>query len=159
MNGLPGAEDRLLAAGIRLPSAAPKPIGCFANVVVHDGLAWVSGQGPVHADGSLERGKVGGDVDIEAAREHARLVGVNILAALRACIGSLDRVERVIRLQGLVNSTPDFERHPFVIDGASQLMGEVFGEGGVHSRTSLGVASLPNNITVEIDGVFAVRRA
>jgi len=151
------AEDRLVEAGITLPSAPPKPIGSFANVVVHDGMAWVSGQGPVQADGSLECGKVGSDVDIVEARKHARLVGTNILSALRSAIGSLDRVERVIKLQGLVNCTPDFERHPNVIDGASELMGEVFGEDGVHSRTSYGVASLPNNITVEIDGVFALK--
>ncbi len=150
-------ERRLAEAGIDLPSAPPDPIGCFRNVIVHGGLAWVSGQGPIHPDGRPERGKVGLDVSAEAARNHARLVGLNILSALRSSITDLDRVERVVRLQGLVNAVPDFERHPFVIDGASELMGEVFGEDGIHGRTSFGVASLPNNITVEIDGVFALR--
>ncbi|MXZ50709.1 MAG: RidA family protein, partial [Rhodobacteraceae bacterium] len=89
---------------------------------------------------------------------HARLVGLNILSALRLVIGDLEQVERVIKLQGLVNASPDFERHSFVIDGASELMKEVFGERGVHARTSFGVSSLPNNITVEIDGVFALRQ-
>jgi len=149
-------ERRLVEAGIDLPEAPPHPIGCFRNVIVHAGLAWVSGQGPVHPDGRLERGKVGLDVTVEDARTHARLVGLNILSALRSAIGDLDRVERVLRLQGLVNAMPDFEQHPFVIDGASELMGEVFGEKGIHGRTSFGVGSLPNNITVEIDGVFAL---
>lgn len=150
-------EERLRQAGIDLPGSPPEPIGRFRNVVVHAGLAWVSGQGPVHADGRLERGKVGLDVAAESAKAHARLVGVNILAALRSALGELDRVERVVRLQGLVNAVPGFERHPFVMDGASELMGEAFGERGVHCRTSFGVGSLPNNITVEIDGVFALR--
>lgn len=150
-------ETRLEHAGIRLPDAPPQPIGCFRNVIVHAGLAWVSGQGPVHPDGRLETGKVGGGVSPEAARRHARLVGLNILSALRGALGDLDRIERVIRLQGLVNAVPEFERHPYVIDGASELMAEVFGEAGVHGRTSFGVGSLPNNITVEIDGVFALR--
>ena len=151
------SEMRLAEAGIDLPQAAPEPIGSFRNVVVHGDMAWVSGQGPVHADGRLERGKVGQDVTPELAREHARLVAMNILAALRGALGDLDRVERVIKLQGLVNAVPDFEQHPFVIDGASELMAEAFGDAGVHGRTSFGVGSLPNNITVEIDGVFALK--
>lgn len=150
-------EERLVEAGIDLPALPPEPIGCFRNVIVHAGLAWVSGQGPIHADGRLERGKVGLEVTAEVARAHARLVGLNLLAALRSSIGNLDRVERVVRLQGLVNAMPNFERHPFVIDGASELMVEVFGERGIHGRTSFGVGSLPNNITVEIDGVFALK--
>lgn len=151
------SEKRLLEAGIDLPEAPPEPIGCFRNVIVHAGLAWVSGQGPIHSDGRLERGKVGLEVTAASARAHARLVGLNLLAALRTAVGDLDRVERVVRLQGLVNAVPNFEQHPFVIDGASELMGEVFGDQGIHGRTSFGVASLPNNITVEIDGVFALK--
>lgn len=150
-------EKRLAAAGISLPEAPPEPIGCFRNVIVHAGLAWVSGQGPIHPDGRLERGKVGPDLTAETARTHARLVGLNMLSALRAAVGDLDGIERVVKLHGLVNATPDFERHPFVIDGASELMVEVFGEHGIHARTSFGVESLPNNITVEIDGVFAIK--
>ena len=141
-----------------LPKVPPEPIGCFRNVILHGGLAWVSGQGPIHPDGYLERGKVGVNITAETARMHARLVGLNILSALRLVIGDLGQVERVIKLQGLVNASPDFERHSFVIDGASELMKEVFGERGIHARTSFGVSSLPNNITVEIDGVFALRQ-
>ncbi|MCY4185883.1 MAG: RidA family protein [Rhodobacteraceae bacterium] len=141
-----------------LPNLPPEPIGCFRNVILHGGLAWVSGQGPIHPDGCLERGKVGVNITAEAARKHARLVGLNIVSALRLVIGDLGQIDRVVKLQGLVNSSPDFERHSFVIDGASELMKEVFGERGIHARTSFGVSSLPNNITVEIDGVFALRQ-
>lgn len=159
MSATTSFEKRLTAAGINLPETPPEPIGCFRNVIVHAGLAWVSGQGPIHPDGRLERGKVGSDLTAETARTHARLVGLNILSALCAAVGNLDQVERVIKLHGLVNAVPDFERHPFVIDGASELMVEAFGEHGLHGRTSFGVGSLPNNITVEIDGVFAIKSA
>jgi enamine deaminase RidA (YjgF/YER057c/UK114 family) len=157
MSSTPSFEKQLAAAGINLPEAPPEPVGCFRNVNVHAGLAWVAGQGPIHPDGRRECGKVGSDVTAETARGHARLVGLNILSALRAALGDLDQIERVVKLHGLVNAVPDFERHPFVIDGASELMAEVFGDHGVHARTSIGVGSLPFNITVEIDAVFAVR--
>lgn len=147
-------EARITRAGLRLPSAAPEPIGAFSNLRAHRGLLYVSGQGPVLADGTLMRGKVGVDVTAEEARDHARLVALNILAAVRHQLGSLDAVVGVVKLLGLVNSTPEFERHPFVIDGASQLFHEVFGEGGVHARSSFGVASLPNQITVEIEAIL-----
>ena len=147
-------EARLIAAGITLPDLPPEPIGAFANVRRSGNLLFVSGQGPVRADGSLCQGKVGLDVTAETAREHAELVARNILAALRAHTGGLDGVAGVVKLTGLVNATPDFERHPFVIDGASELMAQVFGPPGVHARTSLGVGSLPNRITVEIEAIF-----
>ncbi|MFB9224548.1 RidA family protein [Paracoccus cavernae] len=150
-------EDKLAAAAIALPDHPPKPIGAFVNVRLHRELAYVSGQGPIEFDGSLKCGKVGDDVTAEVAREHARLVGLNILAALRAELGSLDRVKSVVKLLGLVNATPEFLRHPFVIDGASDLMAEVFGSAGQHARSAFGVASLPNNITVEIEAIFEIR--
>lgn len=156
---LASVEERLREHGIHLPSAPPTPIGAFANVVVHAGLAWVSGQGPAHPDGRLETGKVGRDVSPEVARTHARTVGLNMLAALHGALGDLNRIERVVKLHGLVNAVDTFQHHPFVIDGASELMIQVFGETGVHARTSFGVSSLPNGITVEIDGVFALRPA
>jgi Putative translation initiation inhibitor, yjgF family len=150
-------EMRVRRSRLELPDAAPDPIGAFTNVRRHGSMLYVSGQGPVMADGRLMTGKVGDDVSAEEAREHARLVGVNILAAVRASLGSLDRVDGVVKLLGLVNATPDFERHPFVIDGASELMSEVFGEGGVHARSAFGVGSLPNRITVEIEAIFALK--
>lgn len=147
-------SQRLAALGVDLPPAAPTPIGAFCNVRRTGNLLYVSGQGPVLADGTLLRGKVGADVSAEEAREHARLVAVNILGALRDAMGSLDNVAGVVKLLGLVNASPDFERHPFVIDGASLLLAEVFGEAGAHARSAFGVGSLPNNITVEIEAIF-----
>lgn len=147
-------EARLIAAGITLPDHPPSPIGAFANVREAGGLIYVSGQGPVRSDGTLLRGKVGHDVDAETARDHAELVGINILAALRAHFGTLDRVGGAVKLLGLVNATPDFENHPFVIDGASNLLRLIFGPGGVHSRSAFGAGSLPNRITVEIEAIF-----
>lgn len=149
-------ETRLAGLGIALPDSAPSPIGSFCNVRVSGGMIYVSGQGPVWADGSLVRGKVGSEISAEDARDHARLVAINILTALRDSLGSLDRVGGVVKLLGLVNAEPDFERHPFVIDGASDLLAEVFGEAGVHARSAFGVGSLPNRIPVEIEAIFEV---
>lgn len=147
-------EGRLGALGLTLPGQAPSPIGAFTNVRMAGGMAYVSGQGPVEADGTLRRGKVGSEVSAEEARDHARLVAVNILAALRDRLGTLDRVRGVVKLLGMVNADADFERHPFVIDGASNLLAEVFGPEGVHARSAFGVGSLPNRITVEIEAIF-----
>lgn len=155
---LPGTiAERLAGLDIELPAMAPTPIGAFCNVRQARGLAFVSGQGPVLPDGTLLRGKVGADVDAETARDHARLVAINILATLRDHLGGLDRVAGVVKLLGLVNATPDFERHPHVIDGASTLLADIFGADGIHARSAFGVASLPNNITVEIEAVFELR--
>mgnify|MGYP000879287302 FL=1 len=153
-------EARLAALGIVLPQAAPRPIGAFRNLRRHGDSLYVSGQGPVTADGTLLRGKVGTEVSADEARAHARLVAINILAVLRDEFGSLDAIGGVVKLTGLVNADPDFEAHPHVIDGASEVMHQVFGEAGVHARTSIGVGSLPNRITVEIEAVFelATRR-
>lgn len=149
-------ETRLAALGITLPKTAPTPIGSFRNVRRSGDMIYVSGQGPVRADGTLIRGKVGSEVTAEEAREHAKLVAVNILSALRDAFGSLDRVGGVVKLLGLVNADPDFERHPFVIDGASDLLAEIFGEAGIHARSSFGVGSLPNRISVEIEAIFEI---
>ncbi len=149
-------EARLARLGICLPKLAPSPIGRFCNVRRTGSLLFVSGQGPLDADGKLHTGKVGDDVTAEAAREHAKLVAVNILAALKEHLGNLDSVSGVIKLLGLVNAAPDFARHPFVIDGASELFSEVFGRNGVHARSAIGAASLPNQITVEIEAVFEI---
>ncbi|MCY4007969.1 MAG: RidA family protein [Rhodobacteraceae bacterium] len=149
-------ETRLAQLGLQLPDLPPEPIGAFCNVRIHNDLAYVSGQGAVTSDGKLLCGKVGADVDADTARVHAKLVAVNMLASLRAELGSLDKVTGVIKLLGLVNATADFERHPYVIDGASTLLAEIFGIRGVHARSSFGVGSLPNQITVEIEGIFSL---
>ena len=147
-------ETRLAAMGLSLPDRAPDPIGSFCNVREAGGLLYVSGQGPVDDAGVLSTGVVGVDVGLERAKADARLVALNILAALRSHCGSLDRVGGVVKLMGLVNAAPDFMEHAAVIDEASNLIAQVFGPGGVHARTSFGVGSLPNRITVEIDGIF-----
>jgi enamine deaminase RidA (YjgF/YER057c/UK114 family) len=153
-----GPEGRLRASGLSLPELAPKPIGAFKNVRQVGALVFVSGQGPVLPDGTLKCGKVGLDVSDEEARGHARLVAINILSALRAHMGSLDKITGVVKLLGMVNAVPDFANHPYVIDGASELLTEVFGaEDGVHARSAFGVGSLPNQITVEIEAVFESR--
>lgn len=146
-------EARLRSAGIELPELPPSPIGAFANARRSGGLIYVSGQGPIRADGSPIRGKVGLDITADEARGHAELVARNILAVLRTVEGGLDGVAGVVKLVGLVNATPEFDRHSHVIDGASDLFARVFGTGGVHARTSFGVSSLPNGITVEIEAI------
>lgn len=147
-------EARLRALGLALPAGAPAPIGAFRNLRRTGAIVHVSGQGPVTEDGTLMRGKVGEDVTTEAARAHARLVALNILAVLRNELGSLDAVGGVVKLLGFVNATPDYEAHPEVIDGASELFHQIFGEAGAHARSSFGVGSLPNRITVEIEATF-----
>jgi len=154
VSDLASHEDRLSAHRFELPQAAPTPIGAFRNLRRIGRCVYVSGQGPVEADGTLLRGKVGDDVSTEQARGHARLVALNILAVLRDEFGSLDAIAGVVKLLGLVNAVPDYEDHPTVIDGASEIMHMVFGEAGSHARTSFGVGSLPNRITVEIEAVF-----
>jgi enamine deaminase RidA (YjgF/YER057c/UK114 family) len=154
----PSPETRLASLGLVLPKAAPAPIGAFRNLRIHAGTIYVSGQGPVLPDGTLIRGRVGDDITPQDATGHARLVGLNMLAVLRDEFGTLDRIGGVVKLLGFVNAIPGFERHPEVIDGASRLMHEIFGEAGIHARSSLGVESLPNNIPVEIEGIFELKR-
>lgn len=149
-----GPEAQLALMGITLPAGAPTPIGAFCNVRAAAGLLFVSGQGPVTGTGAASIGTVGLDVPLSKACEDARLVALNILSAVRAHCGSLDEVAGVVKLTGLVNAASTFADHPAVIDGASTLIAEVFGPRGVHARTSYGVASLPNRITVEIDAIF-----
>lgn len=145
-------EVRLSRLGLKLP-AVPTPIGSFCNIRQSGNLLYVSGQGPLLQDGSLASGKVGADVTAEQARGHAERAGLVILAALRERCGSLDSIIGIVKLLGLVNATPEFDRHPFVIDGASELLSKVFGHEGVHARSAFGVSSLPNQITVEIEAI------
>ena len=112
---------------------------------------YLSGKGPRRPDGSRPSGKVGAGVTVEDAREHARIAGLNLLAVLKTELGSLDRVKQVVKLFGMVNAAPDFERHPDVIDACSQLLIDVFGHRGQHARSAIGVGSLPGNMTVEIE--------
>lgn len=148
--------SNLTAMGLILPAIPPSPIGAFCNLREHNGCLYVSGQGPIEADGTAHIGRVGLDVTAEEAREHAQLVALNILAVVRDHLGDLSRVGSILKILGLVNSVPEFDRHPFVIDGASELFHGVFGPDGVHARSAFGVASLPNRITVEIEAILTV---
>lgn len=149
-------HERLRTLGLGLVQV-PKPIGNFRNCKRVGDLLYISGQGPVEANGFLHRGKVGEDVTVEEAYEHARLTGLNLLSVLAEASGGLDRVSQVVKLLGLVNAVPDFTEHPQVINGCSDLFVSVFGEAGEHARSSVGVGSLPNNITVEIEAIFELR--
>lgn len=149
-------EERLSALGLELPELPPSPVGNFANAVLIGSLLYVSGQGPVTADGRAMTGKVGGDVGVAEAYQHARLAGLNLLAVARQQTGELSAVRRVVKLFGMVNAAPDFAEHPKVINGCSDLLTEVFGPRGIHARSAVGMGSLPNNITVEIEAIFEI---
>ncbi len=145
-------EARLKDLGIEL--AAPRgPAGAYRPVVIDHGLAWLSGQGPIDPEGNAIRGSVPDEVSMERAIEAARWTGVNALAMLRAEIGSLDRVERIVKITGYVCAAPGFTEHPKVIDGFSTLMVDVFGDAGRAARAAVGVATLPFGLVVEIDMV------
>jgi enamine deaminase RidA (YjgF/YER057c/UK114 family) len=148
------AEQRIVELKLELPPA-PKPVAVYRPVVVVGGLAYVSGHGPLKPDKSLITGRVGADLDLVAGKAAARQVGLAILATLRNELGSLDRVRRLIKVLGMVNSTPDFRDHPAVINGCSELFAEVFGnENGIGARSAVGMGSLPGNIAVEIEAIF-----
>ena len=150
-------EARLAELGIALPPVAA-PAFDYVPAVVHGGLVWISGQLPRAADGSLPHlGRLGEDVDLETARKAAELCALQALAALRAAAGSLDRVERAIKVTGFVASAPGVVEQPKVIDAASNLLGKVFGEAGRHARSAVGVAMLPRGVPVEIEFVFALK--
>ena len=148
------AEDRLSELGLELPPA-PKPAGVYKPVVVVGNMAYVSGHGPVMNDGNMITGRVGAELDLEAGNAAARQVGLTILATLRRELGSLDKVWRLIKSLGMVNATPDFQQHPAVINGYSELMADVFGpDDGVGGRSAVGMGSLPGGISVEIEAIF-----
>ena len=150
-------EARLQDLGIELPEVSA-PLASYVPVMVHGDLAFVSGQLPFF-DGELVTGTLGKDVDMDRAIAAARACGLMILAQLRAEIGSLDKVQRVVKLGGFVASTPDFTDQHKVVNGASDLMAEVFGDNGVHARAAVGVPSLPVGAAVEVDAVIALGSA
>jgi enamine deaminase RidA (YjgF/YER057c/UK114 family) len=152
-----GAEERLKALGIELP-AAPKPIAVYVPAVRVGNLLFVSGTGPMKPDGTMIRGKVGGDLSLADGQAAARLVGLNALSTVRATLGSLDSVVRLVKTLGMVNCVPTFGDQPKVVNGFSELMVQVFGEAnGKGARSAVGMGSLPNNIAVEIEAIFEVR--
>ncbi len=148
------AESRLVELNLVLPPA-PKPVAVYKSVVVLGNTAYVSGHGPVRTDGSLIQGVVGRDLDLDAGKAAARQVGLAILATLRTQLGSLDKVRRVVKTLGMVNSAPDFYDHPKVINGCSELFAEVWGpDNGIGARSAVGMGPLPGNIAVEIEVIF-----
>ena len=151
------AEAKLAELGLTLPAAAA-PVAAYVPVVVTGGLAYVSGQ-VSFVDGVLVKGRLGGDVSLEQGIAAAQGCGLMILAQLKAALGSLDRVERVVKLGAFINSTADFTDQPKVANGASELMVAVFGEAGKHARAAVGVPSLPLGCAVEVDAIVAVRPA
>lgn len=151
------ADAAFAKLGLELPPA-PKPLGVYKPFLIVGNQVFVSGHGTVQSDGSLIIGKVGVDMDAEAAKDAARQVGLAILATLKQNLGSFNKIKRVIKVLGMVNATPDFERHPFVINGCSELFAAVFGlDAGVGVRSAVGMGSLPDNIPVEIEAIFELK--
>lgn len=151
------ADEKLAQFKDELPPA-PKPMGVYKPLVIVGNMAYASGHGPLHPDGSLTKGRVGADLDQQAGYAAARQTGLAILATLQAQLGSLDRVARVIKVLGMVNCTADFEQHPAVINGCSELFAEVFGDdAGVGARSAVGMGSLPGNIPVEVEAIFELK--
>lgn len=151
------AEARLEQLRLQLPPA-PKPAGVYKPLLVLGNLAYASGHGPFKPDGSLVVGRVGLDLDLAAGKAAARLTGLAILASLRQVLGSLDRVDQVVKVLGMVNCTPEFREHPQVINGCSELFAEIWGpDKGVGARSAVGLGSLPGNIAVEVEAVFSIK--
>jgi enamine deaminase RidA (YjgF/YER057c/UK114 family) len=145
------ADARFEELNLELPPA-PKPVGVYKPIVVVGNLAYLSGHGPLRPDKSLITGKVGADLSLEEGKLAARQVGLALLATLKAQLGSLTRVRRVVKVLGMVNAVADFQEHPTVINGASELFAAVWGpDDGVGARSAVGMGSLPSNMAVEIE--------
>lgn len=151
-----GFDERISELGLELPPA-PKPAGTYRPVVQVGQTIYVSGHGPLRTDRTLIEGKVGADLDLQGGVDAARQVGLTMLATLKDHLGSLDKIGRLIKVLGMVNSTPDFREHPKVINGFSDLMVEVFGDDGKAARSAVGMGSLPGNIAVEIEAIFELK--
>jgi enamine deaminase RidA (YjgF/YER057c/UK114 family) len=148
------AEAKLVELKLQLPPM-PKPGGVYKPVVVVGNMAYVSGHVSLKPDGSIMTGRVGADVDQEGGKKAAEAAGLAILATLRANLGSLDRVKRVIKTLGMVNCTPEFTNHPEVINGCSELWKNIWGDDhGVGARSAVGMGSLPRNTTIEVEAIF-----
>jgi enamine deaminase RidA (YjgF/YER057c/UK114 family) len=151
-----GADARIAELKLILPPP-PKPVATYVPCVQVKELVYVSGHGPLRPDKTLVCGRVGADMTEEQGKEAARVVGLAVLASLRNYLGSLDRVVRLVKVLGMINAAPDFQNHPAVINGFSDLMVEVFGESGKGARSAVGMGSLPGNIAVEVEAIFEVR--
>lgn len=151
------AEQKLAELKLELPPA-PKAMGVYRPIVIVGDTAYLSGHVPLLPDGSMLQGAVGDDVDQQAGYDAARQVGLVMLSTLRESLGSLDRIERIVKTFGVVNCTSEFTAHPAVINGFSDLMAEIFGpEQGVGARSAVGANSLPAGITVEVEAIFRIK--
>jgi enamine deaminase RidA (YjgF/YER057c/UK114 family) len=149
----PDIDLRIIELGLLLPTA-PKAVGVYKPVLIVDKFLYVSGQVPLLADGTMMKGKLGSDMDIAAGKLAARQVGLTMLSSIKAHFGELKKIKRIVKVLGMVNCTPDFDSHPAVINGFSELMSEVFGEdNGIGVRSAVGMM-LPMNIAVEIEAMF-----
>lgn len=148
-------DQRLKELGIELPPA-PVPAGAYVPVLVQGTTAYLSGQLPRRSDGTLIQGRVGQELDLAQGREAARLAALNALSAFRRHLG-WERFERVLRLTGYLQTGPGFQDHPKVLNGASEVLTEIFGEKGIHARSAVGVSSLPMNAAVEIEFIFELK--
>jgi len=149
------AEKRLRQLGIDLGTVSA-PVANYVNAVRTGNLLFLAGKGPRAVDGKRPQGKVGREYTAEQAYQHARTVGMDLLAVMRAELGSLDRVKRVVKVLGMVNAVPEFQDHPKVINGCSDLFVEVLGDAGKHARSAVGMGSLPMGIPVEIEVIVEV---
>ena len=153
-------RDRGVAPDDRIALILPNVPAAVANYLpyrIAGNLLFLAGQGPRGADGSFMTGKVGGEVSVEEGHKRARIIGLQLLSAMKMALGSLDRVDTVLKMLCMVNAVPDFKDHPKVADGMSNLFVEVFGENGRHARSAVGMGSLPNQISVEIEGVISIK--
>lgn len=147
-------DQRFEKLGLKLPPA-PKPIGVYKPFLIVGSMAYVSGHGTVKEDGTLIIGRIGKDMNMEEGKLAARQVGLAILATLKANLGSFNKIKRVVKVLGMVNAVSEFERHPFVINGCSELFASVWGdEMGIGVRSAVGMGTLPDNIPVEIEAMF-----
>jgi enamine deaminase RidA (YjgF/YER057c/UK114 family) len=149
------STQRIVELNLELPPA-PKPAGVYKPVLVVDNMLYVSGQGPMQSDGSLMHGRLGDDLTTEQGKLAARQVGLAMLSTIETHFGSLDKIKRIVKTLGMVNCTPDFGEHPAVINGFSELMGDLFGpDNGIGARSAIGMM-LPGNIPVEIEAIFEI---
>ena len=148
-------EKTLEEMGLKLPSV-PAPVAAYVPGVLDGSLVYTSGQLPTE-NGVLRKGKLGADMTVEEGYEAARTAALNCLAVVKSLAGSLDRVERIVKVVGYVNSAPDFEAQPKVVNGASELLGQLFGDAGVHSRSAVGVSSLPLGACCEIELIVRLK--
>lgn len=148
-------EQKMTAMGLRLP-AMSKPMANYVRYVQTGNLIFLAGHGPTRTDGSQLTGKLGKDMSIEQGYDAAKVTALNLLATLKEAVGDLSKVKRIVKVNGYVNSTPEFIDHPKVINGCSDLLVALFGEKGKHARAAMGMVALPSNIAVEIEMVVEV---